>query len=433
MVRQSLRQRVLYRLRTKTAGKPLRPRVETYALTEDGKILTGLYPDGSVGVYGGGVGGDSLEAAAKKEYREEGGVTLKNVEKLPVKPVTKLWKDDPSVGESESAKHKARREQFSGSKTIFMVGEVGEKAKVVDGSKLKDVKPRTVDELIHIQRKSLDKGDEEMADIKKARLDVLERLRTKTAAAIEGEEEPVSYRPEFHAHEVGHHRFQKSLGRAGHKVFRGAGTGALLAGGGLMVGGALAGRPGLMSSGTLLASASSIPRLIEEAEASRRGLKELEGELSPEEMAQAKKRLRTAWLSYAALPTMLAVPAAATVAGTALKNRALILGGLGGQLAAAPLGVATSWAANRGMRGGEGRSLSQEELEAQHQRLAPGLALVPSKKELDIGAGYVSRPVSEKKQSRIQQALRILQEPLGMSDEKVDEVVRRGAILMGPT
>ena len=69
----------------KNAAKPLRPRVEVYAKTEDGKIIAGKYPDGGVGVFGGGIDkGESPESAAKREFREEGGFTIKNVEKIVV-------------------------------------------------------------------------------------------------------------------------------------------------------------------------------------------------------------------------------------------------------------------------------------------------------------------------------------------------------------
>lgn len=431
MVRQPVgaRSAVLERLRTKTAGKPLRPRVETYAFTKDNKILAGLYPDGSVGVFGGGVDGDSLETAAKKEYREEGGKTLKSVEKVQgVKPVTKLWKDDPAVHDSESAKHKARREKFSGSKTIFMTGEVGDKAKTVDGSKLKDVKPRTVEELISIQKKSLKNGDEDMQDVKKARLAVLQRLREKTAELIElNVPDESRYRPEFHAHEVGHHRNvlkSRPLAETAHYLP----TAGALAAGGLIGAGIAYKRPELAALGTLAESASNAPHLIDEALASRYALGELKGTMTPEEYGEAKKKLIAGWVSHAARPVATGTAASVALAGRLAKSKGLERVGSIGQLAALPVGALGSYLAGRRFHKPGGKTISREELEAQHERLAPDLQLIAADRPLDIGAGYVMRPRSFMRGT----VRKVLETPgLNVDPDTVDKSLESGAVLMG--
>ena len=168
----------------KNAAKPLRPRVEVYAKTEDGKIIAGKYPDGGVGVFGGGIDkGESPESAAKREFREEGGLTIKNVEKIKgVKPMVERWsKDHGEFGR----KQKMRAKEFAGSKTLFMLAEVKGKGKKVDGSKIKGVKPRSIDELINQQKKAVKDVDEERREASKIRLQVLQKLREKTAEAIE--------------------------------------------------------------------------------------------------------------------------------------------------------------------------------------------------------------------------------------------------------
>lgn len=424
---------VLERLRTKTASKPLRARVETYAFTDDGKVLAGLYPDGSVGVFGGGVDGDTPESAAKKEYREEGGRTLKDVQKIPgAKPLSKKWEDDPSVNESESRKHKERREKFSGSKTIFMMGRVGDKAKTVDGSKLKSVKPRTVDELIQIQRKSLKKGDKEMDDIKRARLQVLQKLRTKTAA--KEEEKELTYMPEVYGHEMGHHDFRKGLlGKAvakGRKLDMPAkviGLGTAL--GGLGTEGIdMDTRATLASVGSLIAATGKAPTLVDEAAASMKSLKGLKDQLSPEDYSEAKKRLASAWLTYGAPTTLLAPAAAATLAGQAIGSNTLRNVGLGGQALALPVGAAISHMADKRLNRAGGPRVTASELRAQHEKADPGMALALAKKPIAGTALYVPKPKDKK---RAMADLQRVQEQIGISPEEVKDMARRGGILMG--
>lgn len=396
MVRQSIaRSAVLRRLRTKTAAKPLRPRVETYAFTEDGKIIAGKYPDGSVGVFGGGVDGDSLETAAKKEYREEGGRTLKSVEKIKgVKPLTKKWNDDPTVG--SSPKHKKRMEQFSGSKTIFMTGEVGGKAKVVDGHKLKGVRAYTVEELIKAQKKSLKSGDKEMEDIKRARLSVLERLREKTASSLDelktttNAPKDAIYAPEIYGHEAGHSAYRKRMGRFG-KALDAAATVGGIGGFGMTIGGIASENPALAAGGALLGAASSVPRLAEETAASRHSLRELKSQLSPEEYKAAKKRLTAAGSTYYLTPATQALAAGTTLAGAATNNAPLLIAGGIGTLAAPLVSLGGMEIAKRRMADPAGKRMTADEIRELHKQMAPDLALNLSAKPWEGGAFFMPK------------------------------------------
>lgn len=397
MVRQPIaRSAVLERLRTKTAAKPLRPRVETYAFTEDGKILAGKYPDGSVGVFGGGVDGDSLETAAKKEYREEGGRTLKSVEKIKgVKPLTKKWEDDPTVG--ASPKHKKRMEQYSGSKTIFMTGEVGDKAKVVDGHKLKGVRAYTIKELISAQKKSLKKGNKDMDDIKRARLAVLERLREKTASSLNELKtntrapKDAIYAPEIYGHEAGHNAYRKRMGRFG-KVLDTAGTIGGVGGFGMTVGGIASENPALAAGGSLLGAVSDIPLLVEETSASRHSLRELKDQLSPEEYEAAKKRLTAAGSTYYLSPATQALAAGTTLAGALTNNTPLVIAGGVGTLAAPLVSLGGMELAKKHMAAPGGKRMTADQIKELHKKMAPDVALNLSSNPWEGGAFFMPAP-----------------------------------------
>lgn len=101
--------------------RPYRERVETYAITPDGKILGGIYDDDkNHAVFGGGIDdGETPEAAAVRELKEESGYRAYNARRIPLPPVTEDWKPP-----YHSAKQRERAKQFRGSRTHFVVAEL---------------------------------------------------------------------------------------------------------------------------------------------------------------------------------------------------------------------------------------------------------------------------------------------------------------------
>ena len=167
------------------AEKPYRERVEVYGV-RDGKILVGRYPDGGVGTYGGGIDpGETPEAAAKREYQEEGGLRIGRIKPLNVPPFVEEWRNRSNLTEKE----RARLEKFRGSRTHFYVGAVGdEKTEPKDVGDIKRFVPRRIETVIEQQRDILGRLPKDDRPRTEARLKVLERLgdllgRIKTAAA----------------------------------------------------------------------------------------------------------------------------------------------------------------------------------------------------------------------------------------------------------
>lgn len=106
--------------------KPYRNRVEVFAV-KNGKVYGGYYSDGSFGTFGGGTDGESIMDTAKREFEEESGYKITNVEKCDIGPVEVLWD-----GEAKSKKQKDRMEKYCGTRTWAVIGvldDSGEKDK----------------------------------------------------------------------------------------------------------------------------------------------------------------------------------------------------------------------------------------------------------------------------------------------------------------
>ena len=105
---------------TKMAAKlPYRERVELYARDPKNRIFSGLYSnDRTPGVPGGGVdeGEDPTESAAR-EFKEEVGHLVRDVQMLDVPAFEEDWKP-PYMNE----KQKERAKRYSGSRTLFATG-----------------------------------------------------------------------------------------------------------------------------------------------------------------------------------------------------------------------------------------------------------------------------------------------------------------------
>ena len=127
-------------------NKPLRNRVEVFAV-KDEKVYGGIYDDGSFGVFGGGIDGESLEDAASREFEEESGHKIDNIKRLDVEPVIAKWDED----NPKSEKQKERMKKYSGTKTWYYYGQLNDsgnkdKADGDDGkSGLRDIGLKDID------------------------------------------------------------------------------------------------------------------------------------------------------------------------------------------------------------------------------------------------------------------------------------------------
>jgi len=160
-----------------TEGKdlPYRNRVEVFAI-KDGKVYGGFFDDGSFGVFGGGTDGEAVEDAAKREYKEEAGYTIKNVEKLDIKPIEVAWKSKPA-----NEKQEERQKKYKGTRTWYYYAEIGEKGKKAKGEDGKSPLTNVGFVDIDVAIKSLDKkgGDESIKCQMNARKKALELIKEK--------------------------------------------------------------------------------------------------------------------------------------------------------------------------------------------------------------------------------------------------------------
>ena len=158
----------------KEARKKYRPRAEVWA-GRNGEIFGGFYPDGSFGVYGGGVDpGETPEEAGAREYAEEAGRKVKNLERLPIRPVRQDWHNK-----------NVKRPEYDGSKTYLLTGDLTNKrVKATEPfTRLKDVGFHPISEAIEAIQQKLDDqnvvrgGD--WGPILRARLKALKMLQAR--------------------------------------------------------------------------------------------------------------------------------------------------------------------------------------------------------------------------------------------------------------
>jgi 8-oxo-dGTP pyrophosphatase MutT (NUDIX family) len=135
------------------ADLPYRDRTEMFALTPGGRLLSGLYPDTSIGVFGGGIDpGEEAAIAAARETREEAGRRVHDPQLLPVKAFTQ---DFPVPYSTD--KQRERAKSFRGSRTQYITGELGRRVPGdVEESGLSDIKLRTLSEAIKLQDAALE-------------------------------------------------------------------------------------------------------------------------------------------------------------------------------------------------------------------------------------------------------------------------------------
>jgi 8-oxo-dGTP pyrophosphatase MutT (NUDIX family) len=122
--------------------KPYRPRVEVFPV-RDGKVLGGLYPDGSFRALGGGIeNNETPEEAGVREVMEESGYKVTGLKPLPVRSLKEIWSD-----EEVKKLTPGRGEIFKGHKTQFLTGLVKEKERAA----------RQADKVPHLNFYGLDK------------------------------------------------------------------------------------------------------------------------------------------------------------------------------------------------------------------------------------------------------------------------------------
>jgi len=169
-----------------SGGEPpkLRDRVEVFVFDKHGDVLTGKI-DGRYVFPGGGRDGDGINAAAKKELREEVGIDIKNVNPTGQYPKATLWPSDFQRQQRTRGRH------FKGERTAWRWGEVARWNSAELGSE-GDALPgrafRSVEEVIDQLGDRAVSPSNEFKDADQRRIDALSSAhrRWKTSAAIGG-------------------------------------------------------------------------------------------------------------------------------------------------------------------------------------------------------------------------------------------------------
>ena len=168
----------------KMAAKlPYRERVELYARDPRGRIFSGLYSnDRTPGVPGGGVdeGEDPTESAAR-EFKEEVGHLVRDVQMLDVPSFDQAW-NPPYMNK----KQKERAKRYSGSRTRFATGVYDPAQKETpsepwDSKYIMPRKPSTMLKGLNLSHDDPDTADR-MAARKRAVEEVIRLLSEKTAS-----------------------------------------------------------------------------------------------------------------------------------------------------------------------------------------------------------------------------------------------------------
>lgn len=167
--------------RNNTSETPrYRERVEVYARSPKGRLLSGLYPeDKSIGVYGGGIDpGEDPVTAAEREFAEETGRRVRNLRLLDVEPLAQPW-----IGYDVSPKQRERAKQFPGGhKTYFLTGELGRRIPSIKNidteTRFGDVRLRSLQDALKLQETAAKTmQDPHVATRLQRRLEVLQQLR----------------------------------------------------------------------------------------------------------------------------------------------------------------------------------------------------------------------------------------------------------------
>ena len=136
--------------------KPYRNRVDVIALDKKDRVYSGLYPDGSIGLFGGGLDrGETAVAAGIREFREESGREVENVKRLAISNFeeSRLARK----GWQAAGKHD-RVKRYGGTRSFTVVGDVvpGKKKGLLEpADHIKQVKFRPLEEAVAVQEKAV--------------------------------------------------------------------------------------------------------------------------------------------------------------------------------------------------------------------------------------------------------------------------------------
>lgn len=175
--------------------KPFRNRVDVFALDAQDRLYSGVYPDGSIGPFGGGIDrGETVPQAARREFLEEAGRKIKNVQRLdlPVHEESRLAREGwRNAGKDD------RLQKFRGTRSFAVLADIV-KGKPATRSEpadhIKQVKYRALPEAIEAQQQALKDAPKGRKGVLRFRLKALEHisnLREKVADAFDSPVAPV--------------------------------------------------------------------------------------------------------------------------------------------------------------------------------------------------------------------------------------------------
>jgi len=173
---------------------PYRERVEMYPLDPTGKLYSGVYDTGDIGVFGGGIdpGEDPVQAAVR-EMAEESGRKVHSPTPIPIDPFILEWN---MRHKGHGSKTRERAKQFRGSRTRYVAGILSPERVKERGddtvSGLRNIRLRSIDSAIRRNKDVLRKTTKHITQqLASNRIEVLNKLKDMLAS---GKIPGVSYR-----------------------------------------------------------------------------------------------------------------------------------------------------------------------------------------------------------------------------------------------
>ena len=166
--------------------KPYRNRVDVLALDKKDRLYSGLYPDGSIGLFGGGLDkGETAISAGIREFKEEAGRGITNVMRLAVPNFEESLL--ARKGWQEAGKHD-RVKRYGGTRSFTVVGDIvpGKKKGLLEpADHIDKVKFRTLDDAVALQEKALTSSQSGHKGVLRHRLKALKAVRKMRKVAEE--------------------------------------------------------------------------------------------------------------------------------------------------------------------------------------------------------------------------------------------------------